>query len=172
MARARARQAAISPDLSRYRPALVRYFRKRAHPADVEDLVQDVFLNMQTRQAETPIGNVEGYLFAVAMSTLVRKSQQEKPRRAHTPFEDDDDAALPPEEISPERILLGKERLALAVRVMKNLPPRTQEVFLLHRFEEMTYPAIGAALGMSVSAVEKHIMIALKRLVADLGAAR
>lgn len=134
--------------------------------------MQDVFLNMQTRQAETPIGNVEGYLFAVAMSTLVRKSQQEKPRRAHTPFEDDDDAALPPEEISPERILLGKERLALAVRVMKNLPPRTQEVFLLHRFEEMTYPAIGAALGMSVSAVEKHIMIALKRLVADLGAAR
>jgi RNA polymerase sigma factor (sigma-70 family) len=159
----------MPPDLSRFRPVLISFFRKRAHPADVEDLVQDVFLSMQARQAETPIDNVEGYLFAVAMSALVRKSRQEKPWRWQACYEDEDDAGHFPEEHSPERVLLGKERLAKAVRIMRDLPPRTQEVFLLHRFEEMTYPAIATALGMSVSAVEKHIMIALKRLVADLG---
>lgn len=159
----------MTPDLSRFRPVLVSFFRKRAHPADVEDLVQDVFLSMQARQAETPIDNVEGYLFAVAMSALGRKSRQDKPWQWRTPYEDEDDAGHFSEELSPERVLLGKERLAKAVRIMRDLPPRTQEVFLLHRFEEMTYPAIAATLGMSVSAVEKHIMIALKRLVADLG---
>lgn len=169
MARLRPSSSKTAPDLSRFRPVLISFFRKRAHPADVEDLVQDVFLSMQARQAQTPIDNVEGYLFTVAMNALVHKSKQEKPWRWQTRFEDEDDAGGFPEELSPERVLLGKERLAKAVRTMRDLPPRTQEVFLLHRFEEMTYPAIAATLGMSVSAVEKHIMIALKRLAADLG---
>jgi DNA-directed RNA polymerase specialized sigma24 family protein len=55
---------------------------------------------------------------------------------------------------------------------MEAMPVRTQEIFLLHRFEEMTYPAIAAALGISVSAVEKHIMIALRLLVEGLGGRR
>ncbi len=156
-------------DLAAYRPALVRYFRKRAHSADVEDLVQDVLLSVQSRQHQTPIENIEGYLFAVAVRALVRKKQRDAGRwfaQAEEEAEGGDDLS---EEFSPERVLLGKERLEIAVAVMRGLPPRTQEVFMLHRFEEMTYGAIAGALGISVSAVEKHIMIALKRLVADLG---
>jgi RNA polymerase sigma factor (sigma-70 family) len=156
-------------DVVRYRPILLSFFRKRAHPADVEDLVQDVFVSLQARQAEAPIQNVEGYIFAVAMSALVRKGQRERNRRFHAPYDEDQEAQALADGFSPERIALGKERLAGAVRIMEQLPPRTQEVFLLHRFEEMTYPAIAAALEISVSAVEKHIMIALKILVADLG---
>jgi RNA polymerase sigma-70 factor (ECF subfamily) len=44
------------------------------------------------------------------------------------------------------------------------LPARTRDVFVLHRFEEMSGSRIAAALGLSVSAVEKHIMRALKVL--------
>lgn len=159
-------------DVVRYRPILLSFFRKRAHPADVEDLVQDVFVSLQARQTETPIENIEGYIFAVAMSALVRKGQRERNRRFHASYDDDHEAQCLPDGFSPERIALGKERLAGAVRIMERLPPRTQEVFLLHRFEEMTYPAIAAALEISVSAVEKHIMIALRILVADLGRSR
>jgi RNA polymerase sigma factor (sigma-70 family) len=162
-----ASNAAAMPDLSRYRPALLSYFRKRVHPADVEDLVQDVFLNVHARQAQAPIENMEGYLFAVALSALVRKGRRDRGVIWVSPGDDPEYQALP-EAISPERVLLGKESLSKAVQVMDDLPPRTQEVFLLHRFEEMTYPAIAKALGISVSAVEKHIMIALSRLVAGL----
>lgn len=105
----------------------------------------------------------------MAMSALVRRGRREKNSRWHADYEEVADTKGPREEVSPERILLGKERLAKATQIMHGMPPRTREVFLLHRFEEMTYPAIGAALGISVSAVEKHIMIALKLLVADLG---
>lgn len=161
----------LTLDVVRYRPILLSFFRKRAHPADVEDLVQDVFVSLQARQTEAPIENIEGYIFAVAMSALVRKGQRERTRRFHAHYDDQEAQSLP-DPFSPERIALGKERLAGAVRIMERLPPRTQEVFLLHRFEEMTYPAIAAALGISVSAVEKHIMIALKTLVADLGRSR
>lgn len=156
-------------DVVRFRPILLSFFRKRAHPADVEDLVQDVFVSLQARQAEAPIQNIEGYIFAVATSALVRRGQRERYRRFHASYDDDPEAQALPDGFCPERIALGRERLAGAVRIMERLPPRTQEVFLLHRFEEMTYPAIATALGISVSAVEKHIMIALKFLVADLG---
>ena len=158
--------------LLQYRPILLNYFRKRAHPADVEDLVQDVFLNIQARQAQDPIANVEGYIFAVAMSALVRKSQRDKARRWHLNYDEIDESKAPVEEVSPERILVGKQRLARAAEIMQRMPPRTQQVFMLHRFEEMTYPAIAKALGISVSAVEKHITIGLKLLVADLGRGR
>jgi RNA polymerase sigma-70 factor (ECF subfamily) len=164
-------KAAAAYDLSAYRPALVRYFRKRARPADVEDLVQDVFLNVHARQSEAPIENIEGYLFAVALSALVRKGERDR-RQAWRTLEDDEDPTLDPELVSPERVFIGREALSKAISIIEDLPERTRQIFVLHRFEELTYPAIAASMGISVSAVEKHIMIALRALVAGLGGRR
>ena len=44
------------------------------------------------------------------------------------------------------------------------LPERTRDVFLLHRFEEMTYSDISQHFGISLSAVEKHMIKALRLL--------
>lgn len=153
-------------DLAGYRAALTRYFRRRAHPADIDDLVQDVILSVHARQSATPIDNIEGYLFTVAARSLARSAQL---RRRHGWATDDEAGEAAPEDISAERILIGRESLATVVEtITSRLPERTREVFVLHRFEEMTYPAIAATLSISVSAVEKHIMSALKVLAADL----
>ena len=53
---------------------------------------------------------------------------------------------------------------------LQALPPRTAEAFLLHRFEEMTYAAIAAHMGVSVKAVEALIARAMKRVGATLEA--
>lgn len=153
-------------DLAGYRAVLARYFRRRAHPADVDDLVQEVLLSVHARQTATPIDNIEGYLFTVAARALARTAQG---RRRYGWAMDDEGGEFAPEEISAERILIGRESLATVVEtITSRLPERTREVFVLHRFEEMTYPAIAATLSISVSAVEKHIMSALKILAADL----
>jgi RNA polymerase sigma factor (sigma-70 family) len=68
------------------------------------------------------------------------------------------------EERTPERVLLDREALETVVDAIAALPPRTREVFVLHRFEEMTCNGIAEQLGISVSAVEKHIMKALREL--------
>ena len=57
----------------RYGPALRRYFQKRVGHAEAEDLVQDVFLAMQSRGAGAQIENVEGYLFRIAATVLARR---------------------------------------------------------------------------------------------------
>lgn len=49
-------------------------------------------------------------------------------------------------------------------KAIANLPEKTQIVFVLSRYESMTYKEIASELNVSVKAVEKHISIALSRL--------
>jgi RNA polymerase sigma-70 factor (ECF subfamily) len=64
----------------------------------------------------------------------------------------------------PERVLAGKERLAGVLVAIEQLPPRCREAFVLHRFENLSYPLIAHRMRISISAVEKHIAEAMVRL--------
>jgi RNA polymerase sigma-70 factor (ECF subfamily) len=138
--------------------ALKRYFSKRVPAMEVDDLVQEVLLSLHSRRKNEQIENIQGYLFTVAAHVLAKRHRLQA--RAATP-----QAIDPPfDPLSPERILIGQEGLAAALEVIRSLPPRTRQIFVLHRFEEMTYTRIAAHLGISVSAIEKHIMLALRAL--------
>jgi RNA polymerase sigma factor (sigma-70 family) len=157
---------AVGVELSAYAPALRRYFSKRAPVAEVDDLVQEVFLNMQSRRAESAIENIEGYLFSVAANVLLRHRM--RLRKANMRLQSLEAGEVEvPEDFSPERLLASQDDLRRALAALQKLPPRTRDVLMLHRFEEMTYAAIARRLGISVSAVEKHIMNALRALKAD-----
>lgn len=144
----------------RYSPALRRYFQRKAPPAEVEDLVQTVFLNMHVRASEQPVESVDRYLFRVAAHVLARRHRDAPVQH----FEPLDGPFEPAEDISPERILIGKQALTRLSSALAELPPKTREAFILHRYEEMTYAAIGRRLGISVSGVEKLIIRALRNL--------
>jgi RNA polymerase sigma-70 factor (ECF subfamily) len=147
------------------RAALRSYFRKRVPPNDVEDLIQEVFVGLYSRRSAEPIENPEGYLFTVASNTLLRKRRTDARRWAAA---DELSNLSWVEAITPERILAGRERLDAAMLALRALPDRTRHVFLLHRFEDMTYRAIASQIGISVSAVEKHMMNALRALGAAM----
>lgn len=143
-----------------YGPALRRYFRKKVSAADAEDLIQNVFLNIQARGEDAgAIDNVEGYLFRTAANVLARRLG----RDAWSP-----DALVelnePRDELSPERTLIARQRLERVVEAMKTLPPRTRQAFVLHRFEEMTYVAIARQMGITTISVGKLIKRAVRRL--------
>jgi RNA polymerase sigma-70 factor (ECF subfamily) len=156
-----------SSDLAGYASALRRYFRKRVPAAEVDDLVQEVFLSIQARRAESRIENLSGYLFTVAARVLLhyRMEAGKAGARLESIAEDHLMLATDP---SPERLLASREELRRLVLALESLPPRTRDVFVLHRFEEMTYSAIAKRLHISVSAVEKQIMNALGLLKGQL----
>jgi len=52
------------------------------------------------------------------------------------------------------------------------LPERTRVVFVLRRLENLSYSEIGLRLGLSVSAVEKHMLRAVRHLATRMGADR
>jgi RNA polymerase sigma-70 factor (ECF subfamily) len=156
--------------MGEYGPALRRYFQKKVGPAEAEDLVQDVFVSLQVRGGAEAIDNIEGYLFRIAANALMRRYKRRGWDWAgHEPLAEGDWAS---EEVSPERVLMGKEAMSRVVAALADLPPRSSEAFFLHRFEEMTYAAIAARMNISTKAVDHAIQRALKHLSRALEVAR
>ena len=152
----------------RYGPALRRYFQKRVGHAEAEDLVQDVFVAMQVRGSLDEPEKVDRYLFRVAAHILARRSQRQGWNwSGHAELGDID---APPDELSPERILIANERLARLMEALNALPPRMAEAFVLHRFDEMTYAEIARRMGVSVRTVEHFVSRAMRRIYASLEA--
>jgi RNA polymerase sigma factor (sigma-70 family) len=163
---ARHREEDLRAWMAEYGPALRRYFHKKVGASEAEDLVQDVFVSLQVRGSAEAIDNVEGYLFRIAANALARRHKRRGWDWAG--HEDLADGEWPSEEVSPERVLIGKEAMARVVAALADLPPRSSEAFFLHRFEEMTYAAIAARMNISTKAVDHAIQRALKHLARAL----
>ncbi|HYG27433.1 MAG TPA: sigma-70 family RNA polymerase sigma factor [Caulobacteraceae bacterium] len=146
--------------IEQYGPALRSYFRRRVGAAEAEDMVQDVFLAMSTRQGE-PVDNIEGYLFRIAANLIARRQGREAARSGLEALME------PPEGFSPERIVMGRQEAVQVLAAIRKLPPRTRAAFIFHRFEEMTYPEIARRLGVSVSAVKQLVGRAIRQVSAE-----
>lgn len=151
-----------------YAGVLRRYFLKRAHPSEVDDLVQIVMMRMHSRQSETPIENVGGYIFTVAANVLRESRSGAASRTIHVELEPADLI----DTITPERLVMGRRDVDLIVEAIEQLPERTRRIFVSHRFEDRTYAALAREHGISVSAIEKHIAQALRALSQVLGRTR
>lgn len=149
---------------ARFARPLRSFFRKRAYnEQEADDLVQEVFVRLAAREPGARMEHAEAYVFQMAANLLRDRARRHATRAAADRALEAGDANSF-EEISPERVLLGKQRLALLERVLGDLPERTRVVFLLHRFEELKYAEIARRLEISVSSVEKHMMEAMRQI--------
>ena len=150
-------------------PSLRAFFARRVHANDVDDMVQDVALRLHVCARRDAIDDGRAYMFRVAHSVITDRARRDatRQRRRHEPLTG---AHHPVEELSPARVLEGREQLAMVRDTLAAMPERTRHVFLLHRFERVSHAAIAARFGISVSAVEKHVMKAMKLLAARLAA--
>ena len=160
---------------ARYRAPLMSFFLRRvADRAEAEDLTQEVLVRMIARGGEAALGHADSFVFTVA-ANLVRdraRMAQTHSRAAHAPLDDlykngAVDAGLV-EDRSPEHVLLGRESLRAALGALAELSPRTRNIFVLYRLENMKRRDIAVLYGISVSAVEKHVAKALDHLMARL----
>ncbi len=152
-----------------YSAPLRRYFLRHVRQReDAEDMVQEVFSRLIRNQSAEQIENPQAYLFRIASNLLRDKRRRDRVRHsdAHEPY---DELYHPYEDISPERVLIGKQELERLKKSILKLPPRVKAAFILHRFEGLTYKEIAEALGISVSAVEKNMMTAIARLSKEFG---
>lgn len=154
--------------VSRYRRPLLSFFQRRSVGAeDAEDLTQEVFMRLSRRFARLHWGNPDGLVFTVAANALIDHERHERARRRDRHVEVD--PALPADEPSAETALAGRERLRSLVAALDTLSPSVRAAFVLCRFENLTQAEAAARLGLSVSAVEKHMMTALARLRLAIG---
>ena len=147
----------------RYREPLLRYFARRGlSPDAAEDCAQETFARL-ARADHSAIEGPEPYLFTIASNVVVDRARRAKSREemAHDPIDGLDFASEAP---SPARVLEGKEAIARFVEALNELPPRTREILLLNRMEDLTFTQLAARYGISVSAIEKHMARAMRHL--------
>lgn len=146
----------------RYSRALNRFFERRAPrlSSEREDLTQEVFARLAQRSSEEEIEQAEGYLFQTASNVLTDRIRRLSVRRSvdHVEYDENKHAV---EDFSAERVLEAREQVEIVVAALEDLPERTRFAFVLHRFEGLRQREIAQRLGISVSAVEKHIVRAL-----------
>jgi RNA polymerase sigma-70 factor (ECF subfamily) len=168
--------------LIEHRAALLRYFlARRVPPEEAEDVMQDLVVKLETH-ATGPVAEPRAYLYRMAENLLLDRIRSDGRRRgreqawvaarAGPTLEADDQP-------SPERALIARERLALISAALAELPERTVGVFRRYRIEGVPQRQIAAELGISLSAVEKHlqkayqvVLEARERLDAETGGPR
>lgn len=159
-----ASQAQLDSYAREYGSALRKYFVKRgAQPATAEDLAQEVFARLIARESDEAIDNPRGYLMQTAFSVWSEhwRKRRVRPDHAHENYADETHS---PEGIAPDRVLEGKEAVAAFRRALEALPERTRDVYLLCHVDGMKRKDLAARLGISVSAVDKHLMAAKRAL--------
>ena len=161
-------QSKLAGEAAPVRGWLMQYFRRRVqNVGEIEDLVQDVFARIVARDSTDPVEHLGGYVLKTASNVLTDWIRRRSSHAAnlHVSFEPELHGE---QELGPERILGGKEELQAATMVLLRLPERTRTVFVLRRLEGWRFQDIASHLGISVSAVEKHMVRAIHQLSLDM----
>jgi RNA polymerase sigma factor (sigma-70 family) len=154
--------------LLEHRAALLRYFIARRVPAEeAEDVLQDLVVKLESH-ASGPVAEPRAYLYRMAENLLLDRIRSEGRRRgreqawvaaqAGVALDADDRP-------SAEQVLIARQRLALVSAALAALPERTLFVFRRYRIDGVPQRQIAAEIGISLSAVEKHLQKAYQVVV-------
>ena len=149
------------------RPLLVRYFGRRLNnAADAEDLAQEVCARLIKRDADGASEDVRhptAFVFKVAANALTDHYRRESARHAGD-HDDVDEVEQHDESPSAERVFSGRQSLEKVVAALEELTPKCRSIFMLIRYEGLSYAEVAKRYGVSVSAIEKQVAHALEHL--------
>jgi RNA polymerase sigma factor (sigma-70 family) len=154
------------------RDELRRFFLARTgSAAEADDLLQDLYLKTADAAAPADLRSPGAYLYRLAANVMLDRLRQQRRaaardgawRETHTTVAASEAVN---EEPDAEAALAARQRLRRVLAEVETLPPQTQRVFRMHKLEGLSHAETAARLGVSKSAVEKHMITALKRLLA------
>jgi len=142
-------------------PRLVRYFQMRFRGReDPDDLVQEIFARLVAGRPFEELRDPTGYLKRIMRNLLIDRNHKQQRAPGFVPMEGIE-PAVPPDQAYEIEMTQAREQYRAAV---ETLPPRTKEVFLMHRVEEHSVKTIAEHLGISTRTVEWHIAQAVLRI--------
>lgn len=144
------------------RAMLLRLLAARLGPDEAEDALQDLWLKLEGA-ASGPVAEPSAYLYRMANNLALdrRRAAQRRVARDSGWADVQPGAAELPD---AERQLLSRERLAAVDAALAALPERVAQAFRLYRFEELPQRVVAERMGISVSAVEKLLHKAYRKI--------
>ena len=164
------RDAGMDVLYARHWGELCHYIKKHfgQGPPYPEDVAQDAFVRFAAIENRETIDNPRAYLFRTAHNALIDEHRRLALHRGNAAAIDTRTAS---DDLTPERVLVGQERLEILARSLRAMPAARRRSFLLNRLQGLSCAAIARMTGYSESAVKKHIDVALRHLEAALSEA-
>lgn len=145
-------------ELQSLRGALVRrLIRWGTHPHDAEDIVHEAFVRLWVAQTKEHVRNPGAFLTHVVGRVRIERWRVAQRSRRLLVDEPVEELNIIDPSPRPEEWIQAEQRLHRFSQRLRALSPRARDVFFLHRLEGLTCPEIALRLGISVSAIEKHI---------------
>lgn len=154
--------------LARHYEELVDSVRRRFGDRNAaREVVHDVCVQLLEAPEKEGVRVPLALLRKIAHDRAVSHYRSERRRRAWV----DEQAQLPELTCAapgPERCLEAADELDRLCAAIAELPPRCQQVFIMHKIHELPQQEVAAQLGISLKAVEKHLRVGMSKCLAGL----
>jgi len=148
-------------DVARREGSRLRNFIRRrvANPADVEDVLQDVFSELvESFQLMRPIERMGPWLFRVARNRIVDLYRKRRPELSANALVGDEDGSevefqdlLPSTDAGPEIALVREELIEELEAALGELPREQREVFIANELEGRSFAELSQESGVKVN---------------------
>lgn len=156
-------EAAFRVLFDRYYDSLYRFFCYRGMDyAVAEDMAQDIFVRVWQKRARLdPSKSLKAYLFQSATNEIGMHLRKQGVRDAYA------------KDVQHRTTHTGTsqgefDQKEFIDRTIQSLPESLRDVFILHRFDELSYKEIAHLRGVSIKTVESRMSKALKYLRKEL----
>jgi RNA polymerase sigma-70 factor (ECF subfamily) len=157
------------------RANLYRFYAARTGSAALaEDLVQELYVKLASRDPEVTAENPVALIYRIATNVMLDRARGEARAAArdsawrivaHSSLGGEDVA----DEAPADQAVDARERLRRLIEAAAGLPPQQQRAFRLHKLQGLSHAETARVMGLSVKSVEKHVSGALKSLTERLG---
>jgi RNA polymerase sigma factor (sigma-70 family) len=150
------------PTLPTYFRRLQRMLLRRGRSRDdADDLIQEAFLKMQEYcERGGQVRQPEGFLVRTVLR-LASNARRDEHRNLYSDEQVENLTLLVDTTPTPDEVLAGDQCLERMRDALDAVSRRTRDVLFMHRLDGLSYAQIAESLGVSVSAVEKHMATAL-----------
>lgn len=136
----------------------LRVYLRRQFPSlnNIDDMVQDSFVQLVRAHKARPIDCVRAYLFTIASNTA--KALLRRPKIfATNPLTDSTVLNVAEENGDVAEKVCTREETAILVEAIDALPGRCREVFILRKLRRVPQKEIARQLGISEQTVQVHV---------------
>jgi RNA polymerase sigma factor (sigma-70 family) len=130
--------------------------RRTRNPSDAEDLLHSAFLRFHQYRLENEVADPAAFIVKTACNLGIDNFRRRKQKADASEAEGIQDK-MPLQ----DEVVASRERLRRVHVGIDRLPPKTREIFIMHRWHELKYQEIADRLEISVSSVEKHMARAM-----------
>jgi RNA polymerase sigma-70 factor, ECF subfamily len=142
-------------------------FRILKDEADVEDIVQEVFIKIwEFREKLDDSRMLNSLIFTIAYNSSISLIRKKISNSRYIEYLKNNSVIQVPDN-SPGEIEITELNHHVE-KLIQNLPDRQKRVYLSHREMGLTYPEIAKEMGISKNTVENHMVKTLKYLRKNL----